>query len=96
MEQNKERWIEDVLQSAGKIGRAAAPGGLEEKVFVRLREGNRPVEVSLPIGRWAAAAVLLIVLNVGSIMYASSRQAPADKVQDPLTSDLVSGNQYSY
>ena len=75
MEDNrhKEEWINTIMNSMHGMVRSTQPAGLSEKIFSGL---NNPVKariVAIPIKQWAAAAILLLALNIGSVLYFANR-----------------------
>jgi len=66
---NKEKWIDDVLGSVQGISMAQPRTGLYEQVVMKLSNPQKTRKIPLPIKQLAAAAMLLLALNVGSVIY---------------------------
>ena len=71
---NKEKWIDDVLNSMQGASVAQPGEGLYDRVMMQMStprpETGRPV----PVKQWVAAAILLLALNVGSVIYFTSQK----------------------
>ena len=101
MENNrqKEQWIDEVLHSTQGMLRAEPSAGFMAGIEAKLRHPQGKKSLSFPI-KWAAAAVLLLALNIGSVVYATGKAhkaatpAPADT--NPFARDLQSQNLYNY
>ena len=95
-ESNKERWIEQVLDSTQGMARAEAPAGMYDNVVAAL---NRPMVVkgvSLPVKQWAAAAVLLIVVNIASVLYFTGNNKQQSTTSNPIAAQMEQGATYNY
>ncbi len=97
---NKEQWIDQVLASTQGMQRATPPDGLYENVMQQLNNPAKPTVMPVPAIKWAAAAAVLLVLNVGSVMYASSgsytsKQNKASTI-NPIATEIQSESTYNY
>ncbi len=95
---NKEKWIDDVLGSTKGALRAQPANGLTDRVFNRLSEKRPEPVVIINVKRWAAAAVLLIALNVGSVIYFSGKTSgqATGNGSSPLSMELQTISTYNY
>jgi len=100
MEQNnkKEQWIAEVLNSTEGMDKAQPGVDLFEKVMRNLDKPQGSRTVRLPVKQWAAAAVLLIALNVGSVIYFTQRNAGTERTDtaNPLAAEILPGSTYNY
>ena len=100
MEQNnkKEQWIAEVLNSTEGMNKAQPGVDLFEKVMRNLDKPQSGRTVRLPVKQWAAAAVLLIALNVGSVIYFTQRNAGSERTDtaNPLAPEILPGSTYNY
>lgn len=91
MKEAKEQWIEAVINSMEGADRAKAPNGLFSKISA---EAISQIQSSIPIRklRWiAAAAAVLLVLNVFAIRQfkgIQSEEILSDDSRSALVSDL--------
>lgn len=70
---NKEEWLDSILSDAGYLLHAPTPSGIYEQTMARLHR-TPPAKYALPYPKlWAAAALLLLVVNISTIVYASYR-----------------------
>ncbi len=94
---NKERWIDEVMNSTQGMSRAQPGAGLYEQITAKL---TRPqtATTSFPVKRWAAAAILLLTLNVGSVIYFNNREKKATNIStsNPLASEIQTETIYNY
>jgi len=66
---NKEKWIDEVLGSVQGISRAQLCTDLYEQIGMKLNNRQTARKIPLPVKQLAAAAMLLLALNVGSVIY---------------------------
>lgn len=94
---NKEKWIDEVLNSTTGMNRAQPGADLYEQITARLSR-PAPATVSFPVKRWVAAAVLLLALNVGSVVYFNSRENKVTSVNttNSLASQIQVETTYNY
>ncbi len=97
MENNKEKWIDEVLNSTGGMSRAVPDNGLYEKVVARIKTRQTNI-IPFPVKRWVAAAILLLALNIGSVIYfmSQNRGAYTASTDTPLAIELQSSSTYNY
>ncbi len=99
---NREKWVAEALDSTRGISRVQPAAGLAERVAARLNEPQAFKVIPMPsIRRWAAAAILLLALNVGSVIYATSQKAGNGERQsntntNPLATELQAETTYNY
>ncbi len=98
MEHNtrKEQWIGAVLASTEGMKRAQPQDGLYDNLLSRLNSSQTNV-VSFPVRQWAAAAILLLALNIGSVIYFTNQQKVPETgpATHPLAMQLPSST-YNY
>ncbi len=65
---HKEEWVDAVMSSTGGMLPAMPPDQLYKNIIAGL---DKPVARIVPISvkQWAAAAILLLALNVGSVVH---------------------------
>ncbi len=92
---NKENWIEEVMNSTSGMERAATPPDLYKNVMTRLAGKSMP---STPAKHWIAAAVLLLALNIGSILYSigQNKKTANTTISSLLFTEMQSGSTYNY
>lgn len=93
---NKEKWINEVLDSTRGMQRATPPPGLYDKIAVRLH--NTGKDVIRPAKLWVAAAIVLLALNVGSIVYAltQNKKTETTVASNTLFPEIQTGTTYNY
>ena len=94
---NKEKWINEVLESTRGMQRATPPPCLYDKVAVSLDRPDRTVILG-SAKQWVAAAILLIALNVSSIIYslAQNKKPETTVASNTLFSEIQTGTTYNY
>jgi hypothetical protein len=94
----KEQWIDEVIGSTEGIQRAKPAGDFFEKVTQGLSRPAKSNVYGFPVKQWAAAAILLLALNVGSVVYFTSqkRKAAMQSVNNPFTIDMPTVTTYNY
>ena len=97
MENNhKEQWIDEVLGSTQGVQRAQPGPGFMQGIEARLHANTGKKVLSLP-AKWAAAAILLLAVNIGSVLYATEgKHSAANSTQNPLATDIPSQTIYNY
>ncbi len=95
---NKEKWIDEVLGSTHGISRAQPGTGLYEQVQARLRNPRQINSTPFPVKQWVAAAILLLALNVGSVVYltGTNKKASITSTENPLAVEMQSLTSYNY
>ncbi len=90
METEKDKWINGILSSGEKLSGLQAPEYLQQRILDRLDEASLPaVRLSSPqFVRLLAAASILLVINVGVLLY-SSQNVPKS---EPAAYSLESYN----
>jgi hypothetical protein len=93
---HKEQWIDEVLTSTQGMKRAQPHDGLYDNLFSKLNSSQTDV-ISFPVRQWVAAAILLLALNIGSVIYFTNREASTeiDANNNPLAMQLPSST-YNY
>lgn len=93
---NKERWIEEVLGSTQGASRAQPAAGLYERVAAGLH--THPATAAVPVRQWAAAAVILLGLNIGSVIWFTKQnnQVTVADTSNPLSTELNTASVYNY
>ena len=72
----KDKWIDEVMSSLDGLQRVPAPAGLYDGVMSRVRSGNGNKIHSLLPRIAAAAAILLLAVNVASVFHATHKSKP--------------------
>jgi len=94
----KEKWIEAVMNSTVDINRADPPADLFEKITKRLSNEGKNRIISMPMKQWAAAAILLLALNVGSVVYFTTQTKKMSTLNSAgrFAAELQSESTYNY
>jgi hypothetical protein len=66
---NKEKWVNEAMQSTQGITRAAPAAGMAERAISKLNGTQATNTARVPLTQWAAAAVILLALNLGSVIH---------------------------
>jgi hypothetical protein len=93
---NKDIWIDKVLSSTQGMERAQPQSELYEQVLARL---SRPQPVVRPLHpiRWAAAAILLLAVNIASVIYFSGNASKTTvTAESPLAAEIQLQTTYNY
>jgi len=85
MKPNKEKWIDDVLNSTSKIQRAKPPQGLLEAIEAELYITTKINSIWIRIGSIAAA--VMIVLNAWALYQSTNVQQEIVSQESSLISD---------
>jgi hypothetical protein len=93
---DKENWINEVLGSTQGMKRAAPGADLFEKITARLANPSSVRATPLPIKQWAAAAILLLALNIGSVVYFTSQKKTTDSSKNPFAAAMQEESTYNY
>lgn len=68
----KEVWMDDVMDSLKGMKRASAGGDMYARVMQRTTVATATAR--FPIKIWAAAAILLLAVNISSAIYATAKK----------------------
>lgn len=95
---DKERWIDGVLNSTEGMRKAEPEANFYQQVLQKI---NRPATVkgvTMPLKQWAAAAILLLALNISSIVYFMDHGRKAGNMGggNPLAAEMQLGTTYNY
>lgn len=95
---DKEKWVNEILQSAEGMKRAEANPFLYEKLMYRMQQKHTvqdiPARVLLP--KWILAGVLILVLNGAALVKEINRDRVMN-IPEPYTGMLSElGNQTTY
>ena len=97
---NKEKWINAVMDSTRGIQPALPPADLYNRIATRINspKEHQPLTISFPTKKWAAAAVLLLALNIGSVFYyiGESKKATTSTRTTTLSEDIQPESTYNY
>lgn len=95
---NKEQWITNVLDSTKGMVHAEPKTDIYEQVFRKLAAEKAPKNIAVPIKQWAVAAVILLTLNIGSVLYALTQDTPKEQTAtiNPLAAEMQAGTMYNY
>lgn len=77
----KDKWIDEVMNSLEGMQRVPASAGMYDGVMARIRSGRGSKTYSLLPRIAAAAAILLLAVNVASVFHAThkNKQAMSEK-----------------
>ncbi len=95
---DKERWIEEVLNSTRGMSRAQPGDDLLEKIHSKINNYREAKTIPFPVKQWVAAAILLVLLNAGSVVWftANSKKAINTDNVNPLASEMQLESTYNY
>jgi len=96
---NRKEWIDQVMASTQGMQRAVPPDGLYDKVTAQLNNPAKANTMPFPAVKWAAAAAILLVVNIGSVMYASSGTYGSKqntRSANPIATELQTESTYNY
>lgn len=96
---DKEKWIDEVLGSAGKLQRQEASPFLFEQVTAKIVTAkNQKAIVARPGMKWAlgAVAVVLIVINVLSVAKAGNAKHSGPGERMEIVNELNNSVIYNY
>jgi hypothetical protein len=95
---NKEKWINEVMDSIHGMTRAIPHIDLFAGVPSKSADRSAVNVIQLPVKQWAAAAIILLALNIGSMVYFSSRNRRVSTAAavNPLASELQLETSYNY
>jgi len=103
MENNKQKelWIDEVLRSTEGMSRAQPKGDVYDQIIPRLNSGGIKQSISTSSMKWAAAAVLLIGINAGTVLYNNRHQAGVTATNmrvssNPIASAIQEESTYNY
>lgn len=93
---DKEQWIDEVLNSTRGMAKATPGEGLFDGVIGRLNNRNDKY-LFVPLRQWAVAAVLLLALNIGSVVYYTVQNKKAARTSvNPLAGEMQLETTYNY
>jgi hypothetical protein len=94
---NKEQWINEVMSSTKGMSGAFPADGFFERVSQKLDKPYAIRTIVLPLRQWAAAAILLLVVNIGSVAYFASNNKP-DEMNggNPIAMQMQQDVTYNY
>lgn len=97
---NKEVWIDDALESIKGMKRATPSGDLYARVMRNATATPAKGTTNLPIKTWAAAAIVLLAVNISSALYATTKKrhtAPTEQTNSYMALDINSASTlYNY
>ena len=95
---HKEEWIDSVMNSTKGMARAQPPTALFENITSKLNSREPDKTISLPIKQWAAAAIVLLALNIGSVVYSASqnKKIKVTNITNPLAAEMQLMSTYNY
>ncbi len=94
----KEQWISDIMNSTAGMHKASPEAGFYERVKEGLGRSLNTTVMNIPVKQWAAAAAVLLALNIGSIIYSASRDRSAGNTNtgNPLAAEMQLETTYNY
>lgn len=93
---DKEKWINDALDSTRGMHRAGPKAGLYDRVMAVDTTRSLVKVIPFPVKQWAAAAILLLALNIGSVVYYNQRKTATRNNQNPFAAALQMETTYDY
>jgi hypothetical protein len=95
---NKEKWITEVLDSTHGMSPAIPAVGLFQKIAAELANPQLIKTRPLPVKQWAAAAIVLLALNIGSVVYFTSQHTKAAESApvNPIAAAMQVESTYNY
>ena len=98
MNLNKEKWIDEVLESTHNMHHVEPRLDLYAQIRLKLNKPAAVRGISMPLKQWVAAAVLLLALNISSIVYFMDHRAMHGNSagNNPLASEIQTESTYNY
>jgi len=100
MEPNTKRnqWIEEVISSTTGMKKAQPATDLYQKILSDLDKPYNTKVVRVPVKQWAAAAILLLAVNISSAIYFTTRESAPEKTNttNPIAVEMQSASTYNY
>ncbi len=95
---NNEKWVNDVMNSTTGVQRAVPPDGLYEKISLSISNPKKTTIIPFPVKHWAAAAMFLLAVNIGSAIYAigQGRKSQHMVVTNPIAAEIQLQSTYNY
>lgn len=95
---NKEKWIGEVLESTKGMSRAPLRIDLYENIIRNLDNSGPVKNVRIPARQWVAAAVLLLAINAGSVIYytVQNKKTSVTASANPIALEIQSASTYNY
>ena len=95
---HKEQWIEEVMNSTQHMVPAQPSARLFENIRLNMDNAATIKIVSFPVRQWAAAAVLLLSLNIGSVVWFTAQHKKTDVAggETRLAAQIQSETTYNY
>ena len=93
---DKENWINEVLQSTQGMNRATPKADLFERITAGMANPSSVKATRLPVKQWAAAAIILLALNIGSVVYFTSQKKTNDSAKNPFAAAMQVESTYNY
>ncbi|MCW3121617.1 MAG: hypothetical protein JWQ38_1109 [Flavipsychrobacter sp.] len=94
---NKERWIDEVMESTYGITKAQPRADLYGRVTAKISQGGGATIMAIPVTRWVAAAMILLALNIGSAVYYGTRSEQKTTANDnPFAAAMQAESTYNY
>ena len=94
----REKWIDEVLESTIGMVPAQPDSGLHERVMRKIDASKTNTTSAIPLRGWAAAAVLLLAINMLSVIRYTKRsgdKAPATGT-NAIAFQVQSAPSYNY
>jgi hypothetical protein len=94
----KAQWVDEVMSSLEGISKAQPGDDLFERITSKLDRSATVKVIRLHPKQWAAAAVLLLALNISSVVYFESHQSKrgATMGSNPFAAEIQSESTYNY
>jgi hypothetical protein len=96
-DKEKEKWVDEMMGSLEGLVPATPSADLFEKVMAQLNHPQTTKVIPLYPKQWAAAAILLLALNIGSVVYFNSeRRHTRAAAPNPFAAEIQSESTYNY
>ena len=96
---DKEKWLNEVMNSTNGMVCAGAPPMLYENIISKIQRQKPEKATVIVMRRWAVAAAVLFVFNICSVFYVfNNKEKKAEKtdVYAPLASEMNMNSGYNY
>jgi len=95
---NKDNWINDVMDSTDGMSGAVPGADLFQKITSNLANPSMVKTRPLPVKQWAAAAIILLALNVSSVVYFSNQRTKGAEPgnTNPIAAAMQAESTYNY
>ena len=95
---DKEKWINEVMASTNGMQPAMPPSYFFEKITKGISSPRKGKVIAFPVKQWAAAAVLLLSINIGSAIYSIEHKRKTGNIASsvPIAVEMQLESTYNY